>query len=582
MRKETLSVDFCVVGGGLAGLMAAVAAARGGAKVALMQDRPVLGGNCSSEIRMWVRGARGDQNHEGGLLEELELNSIARNPRCNFSLWDAELYNLAAAEPNLTLLMNCSCLDAEVRDGALVSVTGWQLTTYTYVTVQAKLFADCSGDAILSDLTGASVRVGREARDEFGEDIEPEKADRKTMGLSCLIQARETDGPVKFVPPPFADIFPDASSFPYRTVDLKNSSENYWWMELGGAQDSLRDTEAVKKRLLALAYGVWDHVKNRGDYGADNWALEWVGFLPGKRESRRYVCDHTMTQQEVQAGGKYEDIVAYGGWALDDHHPDGFDYPGPPNINHPAPTPYGIPYRSLCVRDLKNLFCAGRCIGVTHIALSAVRVMATCALEGQAIGTAAAMAAARGCGIREIPIRALQERLMEDGCYLPGLTRTVSELTRAAECSLSPERREILLDGYERDLDGITHHIGLAPDETVAFRWKKPVFIGTIRLMLDTDLSRASVSSDPVLRRFPMRCNEPLDFPGVRVPATLAKTIRAELVRPDGTVRTLEVRDNHQGLLRLPADENAVELRLSFPETNGADKAGVFSLDLLG
>lgn len=582
MEKKTISVDFCVVGGGLAGLLAAVSAARGGVKVALMQDRPVLGGNCSSEIRMWVRGAHGDQNHEGGLLEELELNSIARNPLCNFSLWDAELYNLAVAEPNLTLLMNCTCLDAETRDNALISVTGWQLTTYTYITVRAKLFADCSGDAILSDLTGASVRIGREARGEFGEDIEPEQADRKTMGLSCLIQARETDKPVRFVPPPFAMLFPDDSAFPYREVNLKNSFENYWWMELGGSQDSLHDTEKVKQRLLALAYGVWDHLKNHGDHGAANWTLEWVGFLPGKRESRRYVCDHTMTQQEVQSGGKYEDVVAYGGWALDDHHPDGFDYPGPPNINHPAPTPYGIPYRSLCVKSLSNLFCAGRCIGVTHIALSAVRVMATCALEGQAVGTAAAMAISLGCSLREIPIRALQERLMEDGCYLPGLTRPVSEPTRNAVCNLSPERRKILLDGYERDLDGVCHQIELAPDETLVFSWREPVYVRQIRLALDTDLSRASVSSDPVLRRFPMRCNEPLDFPGVRIPATLAKEIQAEIVLADGAVRCVSISQNHLGLLRLPVDAFAVEVRLRFPETNGAAKSGLFSAEIMG
>ena len=582
MKREQLSVDFCVVGGGLAGLLAAVAAARGGAKVVLMQDRPVLGGNCSSEIRMWVRGAHGDQNHEGGLLEELELNSIANNPRCNFSLWDAVLYDLAVSEPNLTLLLNCSCLDAEVRDGALVSVTGWQLTTYTYITVQARLFADCSGDAILSDLTGASVRIGRESREEFGEDIEPEQADCKTMGLSCLIQARETDGPVPFTPPPFAEKFPDDASFPYRQVDLKNSLENYWWMELGGAQDSLHDTEKIKKRLLSLAYGVWDHIKNHGDHGAENWALEWVGFLPGKRESRRYVCDHTMTQQEVQDGGHFEDIVAYGGWALDDHHPDGFDYPGPPNINHPAPSPYGIPYRSLCVRDLSNLFCAGRNIGVTHIALSAVRVMATCALEGQAVGTAAAMAVAENCGIREISVRRLQEKLMEDGCYLPGLTRELSGLTRAAECSLPEKRRAVLLDGVERDLDGICHHIETGPEETVSFRWAEPVRLGKLRIVLDTDLSRRTVSSDPALRRFPMRCNEPLSFSGVRVPATLARTVLIQAVRPDGSVREISVRDNHQGLLRIPVEETVREVCVRFSETNGAEKAGIFTIEALG
>ena len=183
----THTVDFCVVGGGLSGLCAAVAAARHGAKVALMQDRPMLGGNASSEVRMWVCGAHGKNNQETGLVEELFLENLYRNPDKNYSIWDGILYEKAAYNDHIELLLNCTCTDCRMDGNRIISVTGWQMTTQTWHTVHAELFADCSGDSVLAPLTGAEFRIGREARIEFGEDIAPEEADRKTMGMSCMI-----------------------------------------------------------------------------------------------------------------------------------------------------------------------------------------------------------------------------------------------------------------------------------------------------------------------------------------------------------------------------------------------------------
>ncbi|HRU07461.1 MAG TPA: FAD-dependent oxidoreductase, partial [Candidatus Brocadiia bacterium] len=308
-RKDVHKADFCVVGGGLAGMCAAVAAARHGARVALMHDRPVLGGNASSEVRMWVCGARGANNAETGLIEEILLDNLYRNPTQNFSIWDSILYEKVRFEPNITLLLNCSCLDAAMKGGRVQSVTGWQTTTQTWHTVEAALFADCSGDSVLAPLTGADFRIGREARKEFGEDIEPEEADRRTMGMSCLIQARETDRPQPFIPPAWANRYLTEDALPHRNHDVPES--NFWWIELGGDQDSIHDTETIRDELLKVAFGVWDHIKNHGDHGADNWALDWVGFLPGKRESRRYLGDHILTQNDVRAEGRFDDIVAY-------------------------------------------------------------------------------------------------------------------------------------------------------------------------------------------------------------------------------------------------------------------------------
>ena len=166
--------DICIIGGGMSGLCAAVAAARHGAKVVLMHDRPVLGGNASSEIRMWIRGAAGKENRETGIVQEIELENIYRNPTMNYSVWDTVLHQMILQEENVTLLLNCSCLGCEMAGEEIASVTGWQLNSYTFHTVEAKLFIDASGDSILAPLCGAEYRVGREARKEFGESFGPE------------------------------------------------------------------------------------------------------------------------------------------------------------------------------------------------------------------------------------------------------------------------------------------------------------------------------------------------------------------------------------------------------------------------
>lgn len=285
-------------------------------------------------------------------------------------------------------------------------------------TVKAKFFADCSGDSILSTLTGAEFRYGREASSEFGESIEPEKADKKTMGMSCLFQVRETDKPQPFSPPEWAYKYKSDEDIPFREHDL---SSNFWWIETGGEGDCIHDTDKYRDELLKIAYGVWDHLKKHGEHGAENYVLEWVGLLPGKRESRRYIGKYTVTQNDVESGGNFEDIVAYGGWSMDDHFPAGIEHKTSyPTIFHPAPSPWGIPFRALCSRNIENLLFAGRNISVTHAALSSSRVMATCSSLGQAVGTAAAQMILNGENTENINIEKLQKTLMDEDCWLPG------------------------------------------------------------------------------------------------------------------------------------------------------------------
>lgn len=192
-------------------------------------------------------------------------------------------------------------------------MTGWQLTTYRYHRVHAALFADCSGDSVLAPLTGARFRMGREARSEYSEHIEPEQADHCTMGMSCLLQAKETDHKVEFKPPKWAYVYETDEQINRAHDFIKDKTENFWWIELGGTGDCIRDTEELRDELLRVTFGVWDHIKNRGNHGADNWELDWVGFLPGKRESRRYIGDAVLTENDVASGGRFEDLAAYGG-----------------------------------------------------------------------------------------------------------------------------------------------------------------------------------------------------------------------------------------------------------------------------
>jgi|GEM_PF-22831 len=574
LPERSHKAQFCVVGGGLAGVSAAVCAARHGTKTVLIHERPMLGGNCSSEVRMWVCGARGANNRESGLVEEMMLDNLHRNPGGNWNIWDSVVYEKAAFEPNLTLLLNCSCNGAVMDGNRVKSVRAWQMTTQTWHIVEADLFADCSGDSILAPLTGAEHRVGREARSEFGEDIEPEKADRKTMGMSCLIQARQTDRPQEFTPPKWANVYESDDDLPNRGHSLAGT-QNFWWIELGGEQDSIHDTETVRDELLKVAFGIWDHIKNRGDHGAANWELSWVGFLPGKRESRRYVGDVIMNQKDVRAEGKFEDLVAYAGWTMDDHHPAGILYPGKPTIFHPAPSPFGIPYRSLYSRNVENLFCAGRNISVTHAALSATRVQGTCSTIGQAVGTAASIAAREHLsprGVYEHKLSELQQALMDDDAYLPWHRRAVPVLSLVARLIASEGDPEPLRNGIDRpvgeDDNGWTGALG----GWVAYEFGKPERLTQVRLVFDSDLNRTGHNA----RALYTLADEPR-----AVPKTMVKSFRVEAKSGEGEWKTVaQVTDNHQRLVRVPLDVTATSIRLVPESTWGAENAHLFGFEV--
>ncbi len=577
-------VDFCVVGGGLSGMCAAVAAARHGAKVALIQERPMLGGNASSEIRMWVCGAHGSNNRETGLVEELMMENQYRNPDRNYSVWDGIMYELVRNEPNITLLLNCTCNEADMDGNRIKRVRGWQMTTQQYHEVEADLFADCSGDSVLAPLTGAEFRIGREARHEFGEDIAPEVSDKKTMGMSCMLQAREEATPSEFIPPTWAYKYITEDLMPYRVPRMENPGENFWYLELGGEHDSIADTEMLRDELLKTAYGIWDFVKNAPENKEKNkyWRLDWMGILPGKRESRRYIGHYIMHQNDVRDEGRFEDLVAYGGWTMDDHIPAGFRTKEKPTIFHPAPSPYGIPYRSMYSINIENLMFAGRNISVTHTAMSSTRVMATCATIGQAVGTAASIAVRNGISPHDVYLKHLEElkqTLMDDDSYLPFNTRTVPPLTALAKLTSKSADADNLRNGLDRPIAGQDNgsHINLG--DAVEYTFPAETDITMIRLVLDSDLDRLTLAEPDRSRG--MLHNRPLAWKDTYVPATMTKAYRIEGIRADGsTVLLHEATNNYKRLNQIAVQARVKGVRFIPLATWGSHTAHVFSFDV--
>lgn len=573
-----LSADICIIGGGMAGICAAVAAARHGAQVVLMHDRPVLGGNASSEIRMWIRGAPGAENRETGILSEIELLNIYRNPTMNYSLWDSVLYETVTSEPNIRLLLNCSCLGCECTDQVIQAVRGWQLNTYTFFEVAARQFIDCSGDSILADLTDAQILQGREDHSEFGEPDAEETHDMGVMGSSILIQARETENEQPFTPPDFAYSYPDDESLHLHTHEMTASGSNFWWIELSDGYDTLRDTGGLRDELLKIAYGVWDHLKNHSDGKYRNWELEWLGFLPGKRETRRYRGAYVLREQDLSEGTDFPDVVAFGGWTMDNHNPKGFYFHGYSSRHIPVHVPYGIPLRSLYSANIHNLLFAGRNISATHLALSSTRVMATCSLMGQAAGTAAAACIRYSCCPDEIDrlhIEQVQQWLLDDGCVLPGHRRIPKE----CRLMLDPEELAVLTNGMERPAGKETNAVSLN-EHTVWHMELRPGIHRQLRLALDPDFSRESITDEPAYRKFALRSHIVKDMKPLKMPANLLKSCHIVFKTADGDT-VYPVSSNHKHILWIPIPDSVSALEIRDVQAWNSCETRVFSCDVL-
>ena len=437
-REIEASYEVVVIGGGLAGVCAAVAAARQGSKTAIVQDRPVFGGNSSSEIRVHTDGANsgGAWARESGIIEEIGLENHLRNhdPHSSGmmnSTWDLVILEKVKAEENLTYYLNTSAREVAM-DGKsrIAAVICHQLGSERTLKIKGKYFIDCTGDGTVGACAGALWRMGREAGSEFNESLAPEEADDKTQGSSLLFRARDIGRPVKFTPPPWAEDYPTEESLPRGHQVRGKDFWGYHWMEVGVPFNTIDQNEEIRDELLRHLLGVWDHIKNHGDHGAENMVLDWIGLLPGKRESRRLIGNHILTENDVKNNNPFPDKVAYGGWYIDVHIMGGILAKkemqkslgaDPHRLDKIKVQLYSIPLRSLYSKNIENLFFAGRNISATHIALGSTRVMLTCAILGQAVGTAASLCLTRGVTPRELVerhIEELQQTLIRDDFFI--------------------------------------------------------------------------------------------------------------------------------------------------------------------
>lgn len=436
MKREpktvSLDADLVVVGGGLAGTCCAITAARAGLKVVLIQDRPVLGGNASSEVRLWILGATshmGNNNRwarEGGVVDEILVENMYRNPEGNPLIVDTLLLEKVVNEPNITLLLNTAVHDLGKSDAHTIkSLRAFCPQNSTAYEVAAPLFVDASGDGIVGFLAGAAFRIGAEATGELGEKFAPPEATNELLGHSIYFYSKNTGRPVKFVAPSYA--LQDITQVPrYRDFNASEYGCRLWWIEYGGGLDTVHDTEKIKWELWRVAYGVWNYIKNSGRFPeAANLTLEWVGTIPGKRESRRFEGDSMLIQQDLIEQRLHADAVSFGGWAIDLHPSDGVYSEKPGCQQWHAKGVYQIPYRCLYSRNIANLFLAGRLISASHIAFGSARVMATCAHGAQAVALAAAICRRDALSPRAVlaPARMeeLQRRLLRTGQFIPGV-----------------------------------------------------------------------------------------------------------------------------------------------------------------
>jgi hypothetical protein len=589
MTLVDLKTDVFIAGGGPAGVCAALAAARNGAKVVLVQDRSRLGGNSSSEVKMHVVGANMHQGRpgwrEGGIIEELRLDDAANNPQWSWEMWDLLLYDKCRCEPNITMLLDTAVYAAEVKDGAIQRVMARCDKTEHLYRVTAKLYADCTGDARLALEAGAKLRWGHESRQEFNEPLAWEKETRDTLGSSLLFTSKDMGRPVKYTAPSWARKI-TKKQLNFRPVG--SWEYGYWWIEWGGDIDTIRDNERIRFELLSIVCGVWDYVKNSGEHPSSaNWAMDWCGMVPGKRESRRIEGDHILTQQDLMGlNGDFEDAIAIGGWGLDEHPPGGFDDTNkPPFVSIKLPEVYNIPLRSLYSKDISNLMMAGRNASCSHVAFTSTRVMATCAVMGQGLGTAAALCTRYDLSPRQLykdkqKLKELQQTLLRDDQSIKNVkNQDPLDLAKSAKVTASDvsegSKPENVLSGQTRDMSGKLDNRWMAPLSAegawLELSWEKPQKLSMIQLVLDTGFHRE------------LTLTSALSHQKGQVRAPQPETLRDyQLVirTPDNKlVPVADVKNNHQRLRRhyfSPIEAAAVRLQIS--ATNGSDTARVYEV----
>ena len=492
--EEVGEFDVIVVGAGAAGCCAALASARGGARTALIQNRPVLGGNASTEAGVGINGAASSHPNarESGIIEEAgRIRARYGHPQMS-----EPFRILSGQEPNLSVFTNRHVFAVDMQDPkTIAAVKAVDTLTGAITSYRGRMFIDGTGDGWVGFYAGAQYRKGREARSEFDESLAPEQADEITMsgcimGGNCLsFRSADTGKPAPYVAPPWAPKFPSAEEFGRA---IRHFTGGEWWLEHRGEIDDIYEAEAARDELIRITFGYWDYIKNTWPdrERAANYALTSVPILDAKRESRRLVGDHILNQNDVQSARVFPDRVAYGGWPLDVHHPEGIysGKAGPFDCDPQVPI-YTIPFRCLYSVNIDNLLFAGRDMSVTHIALGSVRVQGTLAAMGQVVGTAAAMALERDTtprGLYERHMPALQQRLVKDDLYIPGIVNEDPlDLARRAKVTASSTGS---FDTFGKDLVELGDKHPLNIPRAVMFPSQGMERLGSIYLLLVSEL----------------------------------------------------------------------------------------------
>lgn len=612
IHEQAERFDVVVIGGGFAGVCAAIAAAREGVQVALVQNRSVFGGTGSSEIRMHIVGANCHSSkknlRETGIIEEILLENKRRNLYASFPIFDMIVWEKVKQQENLTAFLNTNIEDVILEPGGtkIAAVVGHQNSTETKYTIYGKLFIDATGHGTVGVLAGAVSRVGTESRYEFNEPTAPEQANQNKMGNTIMFSAVDRGEPVRFIKPAWANTYTeeDLKNRPHvdrvcaqvdgggmaeldesknRLPEFSNVDAGYWWIELGGdSQDIIQEGEQIRDELLKVAYGVWDHIKNQGDHGAENLDLDWVGMVPGYRESRRLEGDYILNENDVRANRVFDDAVAYGGWPMDVHVPGGAkDLANVGSRVYNFEGHYSIPYRCYYSKNVDNLMMAGRDISASKMAFSSCRVMGTCAVGGQAVGTAAALAVKCGCTPRQVGqqhIVQLQQLLLKNDCYIPGhANEDPEDLARTAAVTVSSQtpggEGKQVINGVSRSVDKQSNcwiSDGLDTPQSIALTLRQASPVHEVRLTFDTDLSH---EIQPSLIR------NVRDRQVKYLPLELVKSYRVELLRKGAVVAEQAVAENWQRLNVLRFGGVVCDtVKVTVEQTYGCDQARIFEI----
>lgn len=584
--QECRQYEVVVVGGGISGICAALAAARHGANVALVQNRPVLGGNASSEVRMHICGADYHASkpnaRETGIIEEILLDNRLINPQHSFSVLETVLWEKVTYQKNIDLFLNTHMTGVQMGGNRILSITAEQLTTERRFEIFATTFIDTSGDAVLSKYAGADLRTGRESRYEYDEELAPEHADNTMMGNTIMFESKDMGYPVCFKKPVWANSYTESD---LKDRSHKDITAGYWWIELGGTElNTIHDGEVIRDELLKAVYGVWDHIKNGGDHGADNYALDWVGMLPGKRDSRRIVGDYVLNANDLFNARVFEDTVAYGGWPMDMHVKDGLKSSESPTKWIETNDMYSIPYRCLYSRNIDNLYVGGRNISASHMAFGSTRVMATCGVIGQAIGTAAALCTEKSLTPREVNqyIKELQYRLIKDDCYLFGIQDTnprnmALQTSVTASSEHAGYKAHNVINGYQRNIGEQQNLWVSEPLEnstaSLSLRFNKPEKISEVIINFDSNLSTEIMITIS-------KPNKATQREGI--PQELVKNYQIDFLLEGDIINQTSVTDNHQRHNRIMLDESVEcdEVRIIVLATHGDPCARIFEVKI--